>query len=151
MSRNGYGTTSTYTAVHQMLYKKRGRAADYPCFICEKPASDWAYEQSGGLPFGNLDDYVPLCRSCHWMADRGNFWCDKHECWTTATRYTERAGRPVQHRFCRECNREHGRRRSALIQEARALLGLSVKEYVAKYGQGRHTALAIIAQHHEEK
>jgi hypothetical protein len=69
----------SYKSVHKRLRLRRGRAADFPCSSCGRPAHDWALQRDvapvkvdrlTGLLFSNdLAAYVPLCKSCHVRLD----------------------------------------------------------------------------------
>lgn len=60
--------------------RRRGRAAIHPCAGgCGRPARHWAYQHTAGdaervsrkgHPYSdNLDDYAPMCQSCHFALD----------------------------------------------------------------------------------
>ena len=51
---------------------------------------------------------------------------------------------------CAECHRAGGRERHAAVRAARKLLGLTNREYVARYGSSAKTALDIVAAHLSE-
>lgn len=68
------GDAATYTAVHQRLRYRRGRAAEHRCVDCGGTAAQWSYERTDGpghreSPTGpysvDLDDYSPRCIPCH--------------------------------------------------------------------------------------
>ena len=69
---------SAYKIVHQRLARERGPAKNHSC-ACGSQAFQWAYQYTGdpeyrdpegGFPFSeNLDDYAPMCRSCHARLD----------------------------------------------------------------------------------
>ena len=69
---------SAYKIIHQQLTKERGPARDHLC-ACGSRAFQWAYrytgnpeyrDPEGGFPFSeNMDDYAPMCRSCHIRLD----------------------------------------------------------------------------------
>lgn len=68
-----WSETPTYAALHQRLYKQRGKAASYQCG-CGVQARQWSYtgqrEKGVRLPLSvNLDDYEPMCVSCHKRKD----------------------------------------------------------------------------------
>jgi hypothetical protein len=71
------GASVDYHAVHERLYRRRGRARDYPCAKCGGAASQWAYDHSDPDqlcgPYGpysvNLDLYSPMCVPCHKRMD----------------------------------------------------------------------------------
>jgi hypothetical protein len=63
--------------VHNRLEKTRGKASAHRCVACGNQAADWAYNNAGsdervskwGRYSLNLDDYSPMCRSCHIKLD----------------------------------------------------------------------------------
>ena len=69
-----------YSAVHKNLVKYRGRADKYQCAKCNNAANQWAcvdnlteLETVKGYQVKyskNLDDYRPMCYSCHRKADK---------------------------------------------------------------------------------
>ena len=68
-----------FQAVHSRLYRSRGYAREHKCIGCGGQALDWAYQYSAGSSelvlegrrySSNLDDYAPMCRSCHSAFDR---------------------------------------------------------------------------------
>lgn len=69
---------SAYKIIHIRLREVRGPAKNYTC-SCGNPALQWAYQYTGdpeyrdaegGFPFSeNMDDYAPMCRSCHTLLD----------------------------------------------------------------------------------
>lgn len=76
--------TYGYEYVHILLKKHRGRAAEYQCVDCPKPAQHWSLSadaeiiyQIGTKHDGNmysldLEDYEPRCRKCHYAYDKKN-------------------------------------------------------------------------------
>lgn len=68
-NRAGYkGLRAEKHARHRRVHLRRGKAADYPCKHCEKPAREWAqiHDTAGDDP---MNDYMPLCRKCHFSYD----------------------------------------------------------------------------------
>lgn len=59
--------TPRYKWVHLKIRNKYGCAIDYYCDECEGPASDWAHIH--GTDPENIDNYKPMCRSCHMIYD----------------------------------------------------------------------------------
>lgn len=69
-----------YSTVHKNLVKYRGKASDYQCAQCNSMANQWAcqdnkteYEIINGYTIyysNNLNDYAPLCYSCHRTIDK---------------------------------------------------------------------------------
>jgi hypothetical protein len=84
-SRNtNYKDVPNYGSAHDRLIRKRGRAREHPCALCQKDARSWALIAGRATHHGpprdgisprayslNPDDYVPLCAKCHWHYDRG--------------------------------------------------------------------------------
>lgn len=68
--------TVEYMAVHWRL----GKAANYPCVDCGRPASEWSYiggapderasKHGGSLFSSDSVYYQPRCRKCHRKFDR---------------------------------------------------------------------------------
>jgi hypothetical protein len=106
----------SYGAIHQRLWRKRGKAAEHPCATCGKPATQWAYDHSDpnevmgpewhGLVVAyslDLDRYRPLCRSCHAKEDEtysARTHCPKNHEYTVENTYITTKGK----RVCRTCN-----------------------------------------------
>lgn len=69
----------SYRQIHWDLRAARGKADEYPCVACGKPAKDWAYQNNGnpelydqesGRPYcEDLTLYEPMCRNCHFKMD----------------------------------------------------------------------------------
>lgn len=67
-----------YFTVHLRINKRRGSASLHEC-RCGKRAKQWAYNHAAaeelfdeGMPYSaNLNDYVPMCVSCHKEFDLG--------------------------------------------------------------------------------
>ena len=108
---------TTYRGRHFDLAADLGTAAEWPCAApgCERPAHDWALTgraTSEGPHNGRearwsvLDDaYRPLCRSHHWMHDKGG---DFEHC----PRGHDRATAGVSGTGCRACDRDSSRDRA---------------------------------------
>lgn len=67
------GDEAGYGSIHRWVSKHKGKAKDKNCSFCKKQADDWA--NLDGYYKRKLDDYIPLCRSCHNKYDnnmRGN-------------------------------------------------------------------------------
>jgi len=72
--------TNQYHTTHLHLKNERGRAAQYACDHCGQSAAEWAYIAEGaaerlltptGMEYSmNLQDYAPLCVSCHRRYDK---------------------------------------------------------------------------------
>ena len=57
---------SSYSALHRRVYKKYGKASEYPCFTgCCRPARQWASMAT----YAEIDGYVPMCVPCHKIND----------------------------------------------------------------------------------
>jgi hypothetical protein len=73
-----------YTAIHNRLHRAFGKASEYPCYVCGTSADEWgciANKTESTIRDGylvhystNLEDYKPLCKSCHMLMDssKGN-------------------------------------------------------------------------------
>ena len=72
----------SYWTVHNRLRETRGRASEYLCIACGSRACEWALQPSCtaplistsgtgiGCPYSeDLNDYAPMCRSCHSLLD----------------------------------------------------------------------------------
>lgn len=65
----------SYQGIHNALRRERGKASEHRCTQCDKQAQVWALiDGRGKSRFGTgkqgrystrLEDYMPLCRSCH--------------------------------------------------------------------------------------
>ncbi len=56
---------------HYNVQQERGKASTYLCEGgCQGRARDWAYVH--GTDPKNVNNYVPLCRSCHKLYDGGS-------------------------------------------------------------------------------
>lgn len=62
----------TYSAVHQRVRKRDGKASDHTC-RCGAPARHWAYigprAPEDRLPYRGVDDYEAMCTACHKRMD----------------------------------------------------------------------------------
>lgn len=113
----------TYSQAHLRLKVDRGRAADYPCLTCAKPAREWAY--LGGDPLELTDPksgcvysldqsrYAAMCRNCHKRRDRALADGRSVDVCPRGHRWAENEiVRPVRQvrsggaRYCRTCHRE---------------------------------------------
>ena len=61
------GGVETYTNLHKFINDEKGKAKNYKCVMCNNQAMDWSnidhrYSR-------NLEDYRPMCRSCHMKWD----------------------------------------------------------------------------------
>lgn len=54
---------SAYRRAHTRVKDERGKASEYLCFDCDRPACDWS--QIHDTDGESVDDYEPRCRSCH--------------------------------------------------------------------------------------
>lgn len=66
----------SYSKIHGLLRRRRGRAADHPCAVCGQPARQWAWNHTGQVLIGfhvgvwleytdDLEAYDPLCVEHH--------------------------------------------------------------------------------------
>jgi hypothetical protein len=67
-NNNWRGNAVSYAAFHKRVEVARGRP--HKCQWCETtdPSRTYDWANLNG-DYGNLDDYVRLCRSCHWKHD----------------------------------------------------------------------------------
>lgn len=73
------GDKAGYFTIHQRISKQRGKARQFQCMGCAKPAEDWAYDHSdpNEIPGTNrhpayspdIYRYQPMCRACHKALD----------------------------------------------------------------------------------
>jgi hypothetical protein len=73
------GDNIRYVAAHCRVRAIKGKASQYECRDCWRPAHDWAYDQQD--PHAKIDSvtgyifstdpehYVALCKRCHWTLD----------------------------------------------------------------------------------
>ncbi len=59
--------TPEYRAAHREVERVRGKAADYLCQICDRPAEEWS---SSGRRMDLTQEYEALCRLCHRRKDQ---------------------------------------------------------------------------------
>lgn len=75
MSFTGYGEANpawagdeaTYSGKHRRIRDTRGRAKDYVCVDCCKPATQWSHIH--GTDDGDAQNYEPRCVPCHMVYD----------------------------------------------------------------------------------
>lgn len=62
------GDAAGYAAFHRRLYARFGKPAK--CGQCgtDDPSKKYDYANLTGQ-YENIDDYLPMCRSCHWVYD----------------------------------------------------------------------------------
>lgn len=65
---NWKGDKALYRSKHWRVYRKRGKAAEYPCTDCREPAHHWS--QIHGTSGSDPEHYQPRCRRCHMGYDR---------------------------------------------------------------------------------
>lgn len=58
-----------YRAAHKAIVRVRGKASSHKCVMCGGQAHDWAYKNPSDFSH-DPDDYLPMCRSCHFKMDR---------------------------------------------------------------------------------
>ena len=65
------GDDATYTALHNRVYRRRGKA-DH-CEQCGKddPAERYEWAQKHGTDGTDVNDYIPMCVPCHRTYDLG--------------------------------------------------------------------------------
>jgi hypothetical protein len=68
-ARDWKGDAVGYKALHKWVGRQMGRAREHLCISCLSPACDWA--NVSGTYRRSLDDFVPLCKSCHGWFDFG--------------------------------------------------------------------------------
>lgn len=62
------GDKAGYAALHRRLYSRFGKPSK--CSVCNtEDAKNYDYANLSG-EHENLDDYAPMCRSCHWKYDK---------------------------------------------------------------------------------
>lgn len=60
----------SYITKHERVYKAKGKAKEHKCIECGRSAQEWA--QIHGTTGDHIDDYQPMCCSCHQKYD--NHW-----------------------------------------------------------------------------
>ncbi|MCK4782076.1 hypothetical protein KAS79_04120 [Candidatus Parcubacteria bacterium] len=60
---NWKGDKASKGAMHFWIIGQKGKASEYKCKYCLKQARDWANVDHTYKRI--LEDYIPLCRSCH--------------------------------------------------------------------------------------
>lgn len=72
------GDNAGFATAHDRIRAERGKASDCDCVSCGRPARDWALRhdaeqtkvaRNGRVYSLNVDDYMPMCRRCHWHYD----------------------------------------------------------------------------------
>lgn len=58
-------------ALHQRVYRARGKAREHPCVDCEGPATEWS--RIHGRDGKDVKDYEPRCKKDHHAYDRANW------------------------------------------------------------------------------
>jgi len=63
------GDDATIEAFHRRLYSRHGKPRK--CSVCgtEDDAKHYDYANLSG-DYKNIEDYAPMCRSCHWKYDK---------------------------------------------------------------------------------
>lgn len=82
MSHAVLSPSASGQAIHSRLYREYGYAKEHLCIQCDNEALDWAYLYTAGddevringrQPWSpNMEDYAPMCRSCHSRFDLEN-------------------------------------------------------------------------------
>lgn len=62
------GNDVTYAALHYRVVSLRGRPKK--CEVCGKDDKDAMYDWACVGDYKIIDDYVRMCRSCHWKHDK---------------------------------------------------------------------------------
>lgn len=91
----------SYRGQHHRVEVIRGKASEHTCSVCHvEPAKEWANIGD----YAEIDDYVPMCVSCHRTYDESrNTHCKNGHEWTEETTYR----RPdTGHRQCLLCSYE---------------------------------------------
>jgi hypothetical protein len=73
-AHHGWVEDPDYVQWHQRLRMWKGSASAHTCIRCGETAAHWAFtgQRNGGevLPYStNMDDYEPMCVSCHKQFD----------------------------------------------------------------------------------
>jgi hypothetical protein len=63
-----YITCKGYAHIHEAVQRIYGRASEYHCVDCDKPAYDWSHIHE--TDERESENYLPRCRSCHKKYDR---------------------------------------------------------------------------------
>ena len=102
---------SAYSTAHSAVEIEFGKASDYSCVDCGKPAQEWAFngkeprvQGKNGLWFStDINNYDPKCRPCHRGKDYSRTHCPKKHEYTEGNTYwkTSRTGTRVK--VCRTC------------------------------------------------
>ena len=64
---NDKGDNISYNSIHAWVVRKKGRANSHKCLHCNKQAFEWCNKYH--IYKKILNDYIPLCRSCHRIYD----------------------------------------------------------------------------------
>ncbi len=65
------GDNASYKAFHVRLKHEKGKAKDHGCAVCgTKDPSIWYDWANLTGKFEDMDDYLPMCRSCHRKYDK---------------------------------------------------------------------------------
>jgi len=70
LSNNWKGDNCGKSGMHYWVVKKRGKASEHKCEHCGGQAKHWANKKHDYKR--NLEDYMPLCASCHKKYDLKN-------------------------------------------------------------------------------
>ena len=67
------GEYASYSAFHLRVYMAKGKASDYGCSVCGKTNKDGTSYDWANLTgrYDDIEDYAPMCRSCHRKYDKG--------------------------------------------------------------------------------
>jgi len=64
------GDLASYPAIHHWIRKQKGRAKE--CERCGESVKLVQWANVSGEYYRDVDDYIALCRSCHWAFDKEN-------------------------------------------------------------------------------
>jgi hypothetical protein len=135
-----------YTAAHNRVRSKNGKASAHLCVDCNDPATDWSLVGTGekntvneyGYPLTyslDINRYVPRCRPCHMILDHTAETCLRgHDRTAPGALYSNNS--------CKACNQEDNQNLGA----ARRALGLTETDYRKQYGRSAAVARSILEQ-----
>jgi hypothetical protein len=71
------GADASYTALHNRVYRARGKASR--CEQCGADGQQYEWAMKHGTDGTDLNEYVSLCRSCHRLYDLGHLTLGQRE------------------------------------------------------------------------
>lgn len=130
---------STYEDIHYILVRNKGAAKTHVC-ACTAQAFEWAYQHTGnilvderGREFSrNLEDYAPMCRSCHRLLD------EKHHPGSLG----ERGKKGLRTRASQGYSEQHRKAARANLEKARAVAAVDPQQREKASRAGRLGGLA---------